>query len=65
MILEEVLLTVEAGLARMGDRPTVPKYFQKEEFQDVDQENPVNKPIKGIFRLRTEASTSSFGLLID
>ena len=47
LILEEILLTVESGLTRLGDRPALPRYFQKEEFQDVDQEHPVNRPPKG------------------
>jgi len=47
LILEEMLLTLEAGLARSGDRFEVPKYFQKEEAEEVDSEQPGAKPLKG------------------
>ena len=47
LILEETLLTLEAGLARSGDRFEVPKYFQKEEAEEVDSEQPGAKPVKG------------------
>ena len=47
LILEETLLTLEAGLARSGDRFEVPKYFQKEEAEEVDSEQPGTKPVKG------------------
>ena len=47
LILEEILLTLEAGLAKMGDRPEVPKYFQKEEAHEVDPDPGDPKPLKG------------------
>ena len=47
LILEEILLTLEAGLAKLGDRPEVPKYFQKEEVHEVDPDPGAPNPLKG------------------
>ena len=47
LILEEILFTLESGLARIGDRPVLPKYFQKEEPVEVDPEPEAPKPVKG------------------
>ena len=47
LILEEILLTLEAGLAKAGERPDTPRYFQKEEVHEVDPDPGSNKPIRG------------------
>ena len=42
LILEETMLTIETCLCRSAgaDRQHAPTYFQREEFQDVDQDMP-------------------------
>ena len=49
LILEEILLTIESGVAKLGDRPSsAAKYFHKEEAHEVDhQEGVAGKPGKG------------------
>ena len=64
LILEETLLTLESGLARSGERFQVAKYFQKEEAEAVDSEQPVAKPFKGTVSSKTEYLTQKKSSII-